>query len=464
MSNPADTARRPGLRQAFRSLESPEYRPWFFAQVFSASGTMTQGVALSWLVLRLTGSGVDLGLMTACTFGPLLFLGPYSGTLVDRFDRRRLLIVTQTLLLLLAGLTAVLIATNVITLWMLFVIAVVTGCVNAPDGTARQVYVVDLVGTQRLASAVSLYEVVLNISRVVGPGVGGALLATVGVAACCALNAASYLQPLFVLLRHRPRHAATVSADGAPAAPAAPKAPPGQLRAGLRYAWRNRPIRVSLFLAASSGLLFNMGVTLPLLATRVFHLGGGGYGLMMAVFGLGALPGAVLASAGSGRPTGRSVGVLALATAAAVLGTAAAPALWLVMVGLAVTGCLSIWFIAQANTLVQLASDPSMRGRVMGLWTMALPGTEPATSPFAGYISQTFGARDGFSLSGVALLLTAVIGWRALNDRPASAGEGAAGEAAAKAGPAETTAPTATAALAETAVLAEPPFADTAGP
>ena len=433
MTIPADNARRPGLRQAFRSLESPEYRPWFFAQVFSASGTMTQGVALSWLVLRLTGSGVDLGLMTACTFGPLLFLGPYSGTLVDRFDRRRLLIVTQTLLLLLAGLTAVLIATGVITLWMLFAIAIVTGCVNAPDGTARQVYVVDLVGTQRLASAVSLYEVVLNISRVVGPGVGGALLATVGVAACCALNAASYLQPLFVLLRHRPRHAAAATA-----APAARKAPPGQLRAGLRYAWRNRPVRVSLFLAASSGMLFNMSVTLPLLATRVFHLGGGGYGLMMAVFGIGALPGALLASAGSGRPTGRSVGVLALGTAVAVLGTAVAPALWLVMVGMAVTGCLSIWFIAQANTLVQLDSDPAMRGRVMGLWTMALPGTEPATSPFAGYMSQTFGAREGFSLSGLALLLTVTIGWRALNDRPVPASDAPADTVPADTVPADT--------------------------
>jgi MFS family permease len=449
MAFSTDNAHRPGLRQAFRSLESPEYRPWFFAQVFSASGTMTQAVALSWLVLRLTGSGVDLGLLTACTFGPLLVLGPYSGTLVDRFDRRRLLIATQTLLLLLAALTATLIATGVINLWMLFVIAVVTGCVNAPDGTARQVYVIDLVGTRRLASAVSLYEVVLNVSRVVGPGVGGALLATVGVAACCALNAASYLQPLFVLLRHRPQHAA--AAPAAPAAPAARKAPPGQLRAGLRYAWRNRPVRVSLFLAASSGLLFNMGVTLPLLATRVFHLGGGGYGLMMAVFGIGALPGALLASAGSGRPTGRSVGVLALATAAAVLGTAAAPELWLVMVGLAVTGCLSIGFIAQANTLVQLNSEPSMRGRVMGLWTMALPGTEPATSPFAGYISQTLGARDGFSLSGLALLLTATIGWRALNDRPAPAGDTPADAAAAE-----------TAALAATAALAEPPLADTA--
>jgi sugar phosphate permease len=267
------------------------------------------------------------------------------------------------------------------------------------------------------------------------------LLATVGVGACCALNAASYLQPLFVLLRHRPQRAAS-----GPTASRTRKAPPGQLRAGLRYAWRNRPIRVCLFLAAASGLLFNLSVQLPLLATRVFHLGGGGYGLMMAVFGIGALPGALLASAGSGRPTGRSVGVLALATAAAVLGTAAAPALWLVMAGLAATGCLSIWFIAQANTLVQLAADPSMRGRVMGLWTMALPGTEPATSPFAGYISQTFGARDGFSLSGLALLVTATIGWRALRDRPAASGdEPASGEE-----------------LAAATALAEPALADPA--
>jgi MFS family permease len=202
MAFSADKTQRSGLRQAFHSLESPEFRPWFFAQVFSASGTMTQGVAMSWLVLRLTGNGVDLGLMTACTFLPLLVFGPYAGTLVDRFDRRRLLIVTQTLLLLLAAVAATLIATGLIRLWMLFVIAALTGCVSAPDGTARQVYVIDLVGTGRLASAVSLYEVVLNISRVVGPAVGGVLLATVGVGACCALNAASYLQPLGPVTRH----------------------------------------------------------------------------------------------------------------------------------------------------------------------------------------------------------------------------------------------------------------------
>ena len=426
---------------------------------------MTQGVALSWLVLRLTGSGVDLGLMTACTFLPMLILGPYGGTLVDRCDRRRLLIVTQTLLLVLAAALATLIATGLVRLWMLFAIAALTGCVSAPDNTARQVYVIDLVGTERLASAISLYEVVLNISRVAGPAVGGALLATVGVGACCAFNAASYLQPLWVLLGHRPSHVAAAAAVPKPA-----KAPPGQLRAGVRYAWRNRPIRVSLFLAAASGMLFNLGVSLVLLATRVFHLGGGGYGLMMAVFGIGALPGALLASSGSGRPTGRSVGVLAAATGVVILGTARAPELWLVMLGLAVTGCLSIWFIAQANTLVQLTADPAMRGRVMGLWTMALPGTEPATSPFVGYMSQTYGARDGFSLSGAALLLTAAIGWRALTDRAAAddttRDDPGLGEIVDADEPAAVAVPAAdalaeTAALAGTAALADPPLADT---
>src|SRR6202046_5316959 len=157
MAFSVDNVRRSGLRQAFRSLESPQFRPGFLAQIFSASGTMTQGVAMSWLVLRLTGNGVDLGLMTACTFLPLLLFGPYAGTLADRFDRRRLLIVTQTLLLLLAALAATLIATGLIKLWMLFAIAALTGCVSAPDGTARPVYGIDLGGNGRGWGAVRLY-------------------------------------------------------------------------------------------------------------------------------------------------------------------------------------------------------------------------------------------------------------------------------------------------------------------
>lgn len=410
------TLRGPMLRRSFKSLQSPAYRAWFFSQVFSASGTMTQVVAMSWFLLRATGNSVDLGLMATFTFLPVLLLSPHAGALVDRVDRRRLLIVTQVAFGLLAAAAAAIIAAGVAKAWMIFLITLLNGIVFAPDSTARQVYVVDLVGAGRLASAVGLYEIILNVSRVAGPALGGALLATAGVAACCAVNAASYLIPLFVLLRHKPKPATAVKPGNA----GGQSGPSVSLRDGIRYAWRHGPIRVCVGLAAASGLLFNMSVALPVLATHTFHLGGGGYGLLMSVFGIGALPGALLASSADGRPTGRRVGVLALATAAAIGGTAIAPALWVAVIGLLAVGLLSIWFIAAANTLVQLISGDGMRGRMMGLWTMALPGAQVGTGPFAGWVTGVAGPRVGFALPAMALTAVAVTGWRILTARPAT--------------------------------------------
>jgi MFS family permease len=414
-----EPVRRPGLRQSLRSLESPAYRAWFLSQVFSASGTMTQSVAMSWFLLRLTGSSIDLGLMGTFTFLPVMLLSPHAGALVDRVNRRRLLIGTQAALGVIAAAAAAAIGSGAARAWMLFLIAALTGIVTAADGTARQVYVVDLVGADRVASAVGLYEIILNVSRVVGPALGGALLATVGVAACCAVNAASYGIPLLVLLRYKPAPAATAARGTADRQARAAVS----LRDGISYAWRHRPIRVCIGLAAASALLFSLGVSLPVLATRTFHVGGGGYGLMMAVFGIGALPGALLAASGRGSPTGRRVGWLALATAAAIGGTALAPAFWLALVGLAAVGCLSIWFIAAANTLVQLAAAPGMRGRMMGLWNMALPGTQVVNGPFAGWVTQDAGPREGFALSGMALAAVALTGWRALTSAAATDSE-----------------------------------------
>lgn len=402
------TVDRPSLRQAFAALDAPLFRRWFFSQILSASGTITQGVALSWLVLRLTGSAIDLGLMSSCTFLPMILAGPWSGVLVDRVDRRRLLIVTQSLFIVLAVLLATLTLTGVVRAWMLFPLAFATGLVGAPDNTARQVYVTEIVARERLPSAVSLYEVILNASRVLGPAAGGAMLATAGVAACCFLNAASYVAPLVVLASARaaraPRREPGVDARR-----------PGQFRAGLRYAWSNPPIRITLLLAAASGMLFNLTVAVPLMATRVFRVGGGGYGLMMSMFGIGAIGGALLAASGSTQPSWRSVRVLAALTGVAIIAAAMPSSFDLELAGLAVTGWLSIWFIARANTVVQLATVPHMRGRVMGLWTMALPGSLLLTAPLVGFVADLLGARAGFGLAGAALLVIAAIGWRALS-------------------------------------------------
>jgi len=411
---------RPNLGSALGSLRTPAFRSWFVSQVLSVSGSMTQVVAQSWLVLKLTGSGLELGLLGSSAMLPLLLGGPAAGALVDRVDRRRLLIATQSLFILLAGILAALTFTGAVRVWMLFVLAFATGCVSAPDGAARQVYVLDLVGRERLASAVSLNEVVINLSRVAGPGVGGILLGAAGIPACFVANAVSYVPTLVVLIHHHRRLASRPS----PAEPDARRRARGSIRAGLAYAWRTPALRYCLLMAAVSGMLFNLGVALPLLATRTFHLDGAGYGLMMATFGAGGVAGALAAGAGRSMPAGRTVRLLALLTAVAILATATAPAVAMAFAGLAVTGCLSIWFIARANTLAQLRAAPGMRGRVMGIWVMALPGSQPVTSPAVGYTAQV-APRAGFGLAGAALLVAACLGWRSLGDRGEAAGAAA---------------------------------------
>ena len=397
---PADS-RTARDRSTFSSLSVRAYREWFISQILSASGTMTQIVALSWLVLQLTHSGVDLGLLSTAALAPMLLVGPWAGALVDRVDHRRLLIVTQSVYIALSVLLAVVTSIGAIKVWMIFTIAFASGVVGTPDTAARQVYVNDLVGGDRLSSAVSLNEVVINASRVVGPALGGLLLATAGVSACIWANAASFVPSLLVLVSHR--HLATwhgtdhgVDHDR-------------RFLVGWRYAWRHPTIRLALLLAAASGMLFNISVSLPLVASRVFHLGGGGFGLMMSAFGVGGIIGGVVA-AGRRAPSRRSVISLALASGLTVVVCAFARNVGEFYAGIVVTGCASIWFIARANTLVQRETEPALRGRVMAVWSMALPGMMPLTSPLVGLVGGAIGPREGFGLSGVAMLVIAGVG------------------------------------------------------
>ncbi len=366
---------------------------------------MTQAVAQSWLVVRLGGQGVALGAVTACTFAPLLLGGAWTGALVDRLDRRRLLLGTQSSFIVISSVFGLLTLLGSIRLWMVFVFAIVSGFVNAVDQPARQVYVLDLVGRERTANAIGLNEIVINASRILGPAAGGVLLVTTGVAGCLFFNAATFVLPLLVLWHFRPGGHV----------PPRPRRK-GEVREGLAFAWGQPAIRSVLVMAAASGMLFNLSVSLPLVAVQVFHLGGGGYGLMMATFGVGALGGAVLAATGSSFPSGRSIRRLALLSGIVVLATALSPDIGVELGGLAVCGLCSIWFIARANALAQLRATPEMRGRVMGAWTMALPGTAPITSLMVGLVCEEVGAREGFGLAGVALVLSAAVAWRALRD------------------------------------------------
>ena len=369
---------------------------------------MAQGVAVSWWMLQKTGDAVWLSALTLFTWGPTLIGGVWAGAVVDRSDRRRLLIATQSVLMGVAATLTVLAATGTLAVWNVLAASAVSGATMAVDAPARQVYVVDLVGAEGVARAVGLWEVALNASRVVGPGLGGALLAGPGGAtACFGVNAGSYLAPLIVLVRMKAR------TEGAHAS--GRKRVRGAARDGLRYAFRSPVMRALLPMSAASGLIFGMGVALPPLVERAFHHGGGGYGAMMAAFGVGGLPGALLAAA-QPEPTGRRVRWLALATAATVIGIAVSPTMVVALAVMAVLGLTSIWFIASANTLAQLRCAPDMRGRVMSLWGMAMTGTSPITGFGVAAVVQYVGPREGFSVAGIALGLAAVAGWRALRD------------------------------------------------
>ena len=388
------------------ALADRTFRAWFGAQVFSASGSSTQLIGMSWLIAHATGSGVALGFLTVAIFVPVLLLGPIAGGLIDRYPRRDLLIGTQTAFLLIGAALAVLAALGDVSLPVVYALALLTGVVNSVDGPARQVYLVDLVEPRLIPASIGLYEVVMNASRVLGPAVAGVLLATWGIVPCFVFNAVAFVPALIVLLVARPpRHAHAGGTE--------------RVGFGHALAWvrGRRDVVAVLALAVVGGMLFNLAVTVPLLTTRVFRLDGGAYGILTAVFGAGALVGALRASAESARPSARQSALLAGSTGVFVVLSALAPSVWLFGAGLVVIGFLGIWFIARANAFVQLAAPAQLRGRVMSLWNMAIPGMNPVTGLIAGASADALGARFGFALSGalfVAIGGGCLLAWRAL--------------------------------------------------
>ena len=280
---------RAGATRTFSSLRIRNYRLYFLGQIVSLSGTWMQSVGQVWLVLKLTGSGVDLGLVVALQFLPVLLGGSWGGVIADRVDKRKLLIVTQTVSGLFALALGVLTVTNVVTLWMVYGLALGLGCVTLVDMPARQSFVMEMVGRKDLANAVSLNSVVVNAARVVGPALAGLLIATVGIGICFLLNAVSYVAVVVALVRMR----AAELDRGAPI----PRKK-GQLREGFRYVWSKPDLRVPLLLMAVVGTIaYNFSVTFPLIVHRVFHGGAGVYGVLFAVMGTGAVAGGLVVAA-----------------------------------------------------------------------------------------------------------------------------------------------------------------------
>jgi MFS family permease len=384
----------------FGSLRVRNYRLYFIGQVVSVSGSWMQRVAQSWLVLHLTGSGVALGVVSALQFLPMLVLGAWGGVMADRVDKRRVLMVTQAVMGFLALALGVVTLTGSVKLWMVYLLALLLGLVTAMDNPARQSFVMEMVGRSQVTNAVSLNSAVFTGARVVGPAIAGVLISLVGTGWCFVLNAASFGAVVLALVAMDPSRLQRSNATTARR---------GLVMEGLRFVWSRPDIRLPLAILAVVGTLaLNWTVILPLLARNTFRGDAGTYGLLFAMLGLGSLAGALF-TASRREPSGALLLGSLAAFGVLMLAAAMAPTLPLLVAALIPTGMAALVFQTTANSLIQLRSEPALRGRVMALYAVLFIGTTPIGAPIVGWVAQQAGPRAALVLGAAAILVTAAV-------------------------------------------------------
>lgn len=385
----------------FQALENPNFRRYFAGQSVSLIGTWMQMTAMGWLVLSLTGSSTKLGVIVALQTLPVLLLGPYGGVVADRIDKRRLMVALQTAMGLQALLLGLLTVTGRVEYWHVGVLAAVLGINNAFENPARQSFMLELVGAADLRNAVSLNSLMVNAARVVGPAVGGVLIAAFGEGECFLINAASFVAVVVSL----------VTLDASRLTPSEPvRRGAGQLREGVRYVTATPILGVPLLMMTITGILaYEFQVTLPVFADHTLDVGSEGLGFLTAAMGVGAVGGALRVAGGG------TTGLRPLVLAAAGLGvglllTSVAPSFPVALVTLAMVGWASVTYMATGNATLQLGAAPTMRGRVMSLWFVAFQGTTPIGGPLIGWLIAATNPRVGLAVGGVSALAVAVLG------------------------------------------------------
>ena len=371
------------LRRTLDSLTVPNYRRYFAGQVVSITGNWMQMVAEMWLVVKLTNSGAAVGLTAGLQFLPILLLGALGGVYVDRCDKRRLLMITQALMALPALALFALTATGHVTILMVYALVLVRGTILAVDNPARQTFVMEIVGPEKVVNAVSLNSVIIHTARIVGPMVAGGLIAVFGVAPCFLVNALSFAAMLVALRGmdtgrlQRPRRAVRM---------------PGQVRAAIRTVAASPELKIPLLMMVAIGTLsFNFQVLLPLFAKFTWHGTATTYAVLMAAMGVGSIAGALI-SGFRGSVTSTLLVTSAALFGAAQLAAALAPTELAQVLVLAPLGAASVTFAAGVNASLQLAAG-EMRGRVMALYSVVFLGSTPIGAPVIGLIAEHAGPR-----------------------------------------------------------------------
>ncbi|MHC6594560.1 MFS transporter [Arthrobacter sp. C152] len=390
------------FRATFSSLQSRNFRLYFFGQSMSQIGTWTQKIAQAWLVLELTDSGALLGVTLALQALPTLLFTAWGGLLADRMDKRRILLWTQTASILPAIVLGLLTATGTTSLWMVLVTAVVLGTIEAFDKPARQTFIAEIVGRQYLTNALTLNNITINSGKLVGPAIAGVLITSVGLAASFFVNAASFGIVLIALIFVRADHLT-------PTTHAARTK--GQLLEGMRHVLSRPRLLGPLLLLTVTGLLaWEWTVTLPLLARDVFHGDAQVASSMFVAMGAGAVVG-VLAIAGILKATTGRLIIASFIFGSLLLATAFAPVIQTTLGLLFLLGAAGVAYRVITTSLAQLEADPTMRGRTMSLFVIAVGGTSPISAPLLGWLCEAIGVQATLAAGGIGTALASMGTW-----------------------------------------------------
>ena len=391
-----------------RSFKHRNFKILFSANFLSNIGTWAQGVAQAWLILELTDSGTYLGIVTSLQFAPILFFSISGGKIADKFNKRKVLMLTN----LTAGISALSVATLVLTenikIWHVMFFAFMLGMGNAIDAPVRQSFNVEVVGKQDLPNAVGLNSTNFNIGRLIGPGLSGLLIAAYGTGVSFLLNGISYLVVIIALINIRESE---LFIEGK-------KSSSTKIREAMAYV-AARPdilaVMITVFFATSFGLNFNIFNTM--MATQVFDKGAAEYGALGSILAVGSLSGAIISARLEKKRGPRFVMIGSMIFSAILILSAFAPTYLVYSILLPIIGCVALLTFIGANTMVQLRTDSQIRGRVMGIYLTVFLGGTPIVSPFIGIMTQEVGTRPTVAICGLISLLAAISTFAKFKDR-----------------------------------------------
>ncbi|HEV2580995.1 MAG TPA: MFS transporter [Ktedonobacteraceae bacterium] len=396
-----------GLLRTFIALRHRNFRLFWFGQLISLVGTWMQTTAQAWLVLVLTHSAWLLGLVGALQFLPVMVFSLFGGVLADRLPKRTALLFTQSSALIQATVMWILVATGTVQIWHIMLLAALLGLTNSLDMPTRQSFVVEMVGREDLPNAVALNSSIFNTARVLGPGLGGLLIAWLGVAPLFLLNAISFVAVLIGLAMINQKQLFALPTSGGKRSSTLKS-----LREGLAYV-RHMPsvLLVINVIGVISLFGINFNVMLPLFATQVLHSGPQGFGFISSAFGLGSLFSALWIAWGNHRPSIRYMLVAALAFCLLEIVFALSHIFVLSLVLIASVGFAQIAFSATANTTLQTVTPDRLRGRVMSVYMMVFAGSVPPGNLFAGGLALLWGAPVSLLIGAGLSLVAAVVAW-----------------------------------------------------